>query len=142
MRTKISCTKTQTLPNSRIPDTSAYDLSVDVGAPTKVDFQIVVRMILVLVYLQISCTTSKRSTSVLQNPGSEPLLFRYAAVTQNNGQQEILDGGKTYMLTHRNWRFEKFLTCKIQTNDLKGWVYQSGLADLKSDLSRFLSYLT
>ena len=23
------------------------------------------------------------------------------------------------MLTHRNWRFEKFLTCKIQTNDLK-----------------------
>ena len=47
------------------------------------------------------------------------ISFRYAAVTQNNGQQEILDGGKTYMLTHRNWRFEKFLTCKIQTNDLK-----------------------
>ena len=47
------------------------------------------------------------------------ILSRYAAVTQNNGQQEILDGGKTYMLTHRNWRFEKFLTCKIQTNDLK-----------------------
>ena len=23
------------------------------------------------------------------------------------------------MLTHRNWRFEKFLTCKIQTNDLR-----------------------
>ena len=68
---------------------------------------------------------------------TEYLLLRYAAVTQNNGQQEILDGGKTYMLTHRNWRFEKFLTCKIQTNDLKGWVYQSGLADLKSDLSRF-----
>ena len=44
---------------------------------------------------------------------------RYAAVTQNNGAQEILDGGNTYMLTHRNWRFEKFLTCKIQTNDLK-----------------------
>jgi len=43
----------------------------------------------------------------------------YAAVTQNNGAQEILDGGSVYMLTHRNWRFEKFLTCKIQTNDLK-----------------------
>ena len=40
-------------------------------------------------------------------------------MTQNNGAQEILDGGSVYMLTHRNWRFEKFLTCKIQTNDLK-----------------------
>lgn len=43
----------------------------------------------------------------------------YAAVTQDNGQQKILEGGQTYMLTHRNWRFEKFLTEKIQTNDLK-----------------------
>ena len=40
-------------------------------------------------------------------------------MTQNNGSQEILDGGNTYLLTHRNWRFEKFLNCKIKTNDLK-----------------------
>merc|ERR1711904_311980 len=43
----------------------------------------------------------------------------YAAITQNNGLQTILDGGKMHMLTHRNWKFEKFMTMKIQTNDLK-----------------------
>lgn len=42
----------------------------------------------------------------------------YAAVTQDNGQQKILDGGRAYMLTHRNWKFEKFITQKLQTNDV------------------------
>ena len=44
---------------------------------------------------------------------------RYAAVTQDNGVQKILAGGHTHMLTHRNWKFEKFMTLKIQTNDLE-----------------------
>merc|ERR1712048_204314 len=43
----------------------------------------------------------------------------YAAVTQNNGKQQILAGGKTHLLDHKNWRFEKFLTLKIQTDDLE-----------------------
>lgn len=42
----------------------------------------------------------------------------YAAVTQDNGEQKILEGGKSYMLTHRNWKFEKFMTKKLQTNDV------------------------
>jgi len=42
----------------------------------------------------------------------------YAAVTQDNGEQKILDGGRAYMLTHRNWKFEKFMTKKLQTNDV------------------------
>jgi len=42
----------------------------------------------------------------------------YAAVTQNNGKQQILAGGFTHLLDHKNWRFEKFLTLKIQTDDL------------------------
>jgi len=42
----------------------------------------------------------------------------YAAVTQNNGKQHILPGGATHLLNHKNWRFEKFLTLKIQTDDL------------------------
>eukprot|EP00040_Diaphanoeca_grandis_P014203 m.71894 g.71894 ORF g.71894 m.71894 type:complete len:521 (-) comp24404_c0_seq2:71-1633(-) len=42
----------------------------------------------------------------------------YAAVTQNNGRQAILGGGKTHLLTHRNWKFEKFMTEKIQTDEL------------------------
>ena len=37
---------------------------------TEVDFQIVIQLISVLVCLQISCTTTKKSTSVLQNPGT------------------------------------------------------------------------
>lgn len=43
----------------------------------------------------------------------------YAAITQDNGKQKMLEGGKMHMLTHRNWKFEKFMTMKIQTNDLK-----------------------
>jgi len=43
----------------------------------------------------------------------------YAAVTQNNGMQHILAGGATHLLSHKNWRFEKFLTLKIQTDDLE-----------------------
>mmetsp|Transcript_16469 Transcript_16469/g.49177 ORF Transcript_16469/g.49177 Transcript_16469/m.49177 type:complete len:522 (-) Transcript_16469:320-1885(-) len=43
----------------------------------------------------------------------------YAAVTQNNGKQQILMGGQTWLLDHKNWRFEKFLTLKIQTDDLE-----------------------
>jgi len=42
----------------------------------------------------------------------------YSAVTQDNGQQKILEGGRAYMLTHRNWKFEKFITQKLQTNDV------------------------
>jgi len=43
----------------------------------------------------------------------------YAAVTQNNGKQHILAGGQTWLLDHKNWRFQKFLTLKIQTDDLE-----------------------
>lgn len=42
----------------------------------------------------------------------------YAAITQDNGEQKILEGGSSYMLTHRNWKFEKFMTKKIQTDDV------------------------
>jgi hypothetical protein len=44
---------------------------------------------------------------------------RYAAITQNNGQQVVLDGGHTHLLTHQKWRFEKFITLKIQTDELE-----------------------
>jgi len=43
----------------------------------------------------------------------------YCAVTQNNGRQIILDGGATHLLNHRNWKFEKFMSQKIQTNELQ-----------------------
>merc|ERR1711998_188166 len=43
----------------------------------------------------------------------------YCAVTQNNGKQMVLQGGETHLLNHRNWKFEKFMTQKIQTNDLQ-----------------------
>jgi len=42
----------------------------------------------------------------------------YAAVTQNNGKQKVLKGGQSFMLTHRNWKFEKFISVKIHTDDL------------------------
>eukprot|EP00568_Trieres_chinensis_P007517 CAMPEP_0183293972 /NCGR_PEP_ID=MMETSP0160_2-20130417/2474_1 /TAXON_ID=2839 ORGANISM="Odontella Sinensis, Strain Grunow 1884" /NCGR_SAMPLE_ID=MMETSP0160_2 /ASSEMBLY_ACC=CAM_ASM_000250 /LENGTH=571 /DNA_ID=CAMNT_0025455193 /DNA_START=126 /DNA_END=1841 /DNA_ORIENTATION=- len=43
----------------------------------------------------------------------------YSAITQNNGLQVVLEGGKTHLLTHQKWRFEKFITLKIQTDDLE-----------------------
>jgi len=43
----------------------------------------------------------------------------YEAVTTNNGQQQVLPGGSVHILTHRNWKFEKFITCKIQTDNLQ-----------------------
>jgi regulator of protease activity HflC (stomatin/prohibitin superfamily) len=33
--------------------------------------------------------------------------------------QVVLDGGKTHLLTHQKWRFEKFITLKVQTDDLE-----------------------
>eukprot|EP00403_Amphidinium_massartii_P019215 CAMPEP_0178410356 /NCGR_PEP_ID=MMETSP0689_2-20121128/20936_1 /TAXON_ID=160604 /ORGANISM="Amphidinium massartii, Strain CS-259" /LENGTH=577 /DNA_ID=CAMNT_0020031527 /DNA_START=68 /DNA_END=1797 /DNA_ORIENTATION=- len=42
----------------------------------------------------------------------------YAAVTQDNGKQRVLPGGRTHMLTHRNWKFESFMSLKIHTDDL------------------------
>ena len=43
----------------------------------------------------------------------------YAAVTQNNGKQMVLKGGQTHFLTHKNWKFQKFLSLKIQSDDLQ-----------------------
>eukprot|EP00316_Scyphosphaera_apsteinii_P000988 CAMPEP_0119315806 /NCGR_PEP_ID=MMETSP1333-20130426/37246_1 /TAXON_ID=418940 /ORGANISM="Scyphosphaera apsteinii, Strain RCC1455" /LENGTH=521 /DNA_ID=CAMNT_0007321273 /DNA_START=39 /DNA_END=1604 /DNA_ORIENTATION=+ len=43
----------------------------------------------------------------------------YAAVTQNNGKQTVLQGGHTHLLTHKNWKFEKFISLKIQTDELE-----------------------
>mmetsp|Transcript_45597 Transcript_45597/g.108490 ORF Transcript_45597/g.108490 Transcript_45597/m.108490 type:complete len:493 (-) Transcript_45597:66-1544(-) len=45
----------------------------------------------------------------------------YAAVTQDNGKQTVLAGGHTHMLTHRNWKFEKFISLKIHTDGLTGF---------------------
>jgi len=42
----------------------------------------------------------------------------YAAITQNNGKQCVLQGGATHMLTHRNWKFENFISLKINVDDL------------------------
>eukprot|EP00928_Gymnodinium_smaydae_P081611 TRINITY_DN65097_c0_g1_i1.p1 TRINITY_DN65097_c0_g1~~TRINITY_DN65097_c0_g1_i1.p1 ORF type:complete len:547 (+),score=85.68 TRINITY_DN65097_c0_g1_i1:56-1642(+) len=43
----------------------------------------------------------------------------YSAVTEDNGCQKILPGGSTYLLTHRNWKFQKYISQKIQSDDLK-----------------------
>lgn len=43
----------------------------------------------------------------------------YEAVTQNNGQQQVLEGGAVHLLTHRNHKFEKFISTKIMTDDLQ-----------------------
>lgn len=43
----------------------------------------------------------------------------YSAVTEDNGRQKILAGGNTYLLTHRNWKFQKYISQKIQSSSLK-----------------------
>ena len=43
----------------------------------------------------------------------------YVAISQNNGRQKVLEGGHTHFLNHMNWKFEKFLSMKIQTDELE-----------------------
>lgn len=43
----------------------------------------------------------------------------YSAVTEDNGCQKILPGGATYLLSHRNWKFQKYMSQKIQSSNLK-----------------------
>jgi hypothetical protein len=40
----------------------------------------------------------------------------YAAVTENNGKQKIFDGGETYLVNHRNWKFRDSVSYKMQSN--------------------------
>lgn len=42
----------------------------------------------------------------------------YVAVTMNNGKQVLLEGGKTHLLTHQKWRFERFMNMKLQADDI------------------------
>lgn len=50
----------------------------------------------------------------------------YAAVTQDNGKLNVLAGGKSYMLTHRNWKFEKYLSMKLQQDDVPPFTITTG----------------
>lgn len=43
----------------------------------------------------------------------------YSAITEDNGMQKVLPGGSTYLLTHRNWKFQKYMSEKIQTSNLQ-----------------------
>lgn len=50
----------------------------------------------------------------------------FAAITQDNGQQKVLKGGSSYMLTHQNWQFQAWLSLKMQTNKLGPFVVTTG----------------
>lgn len=41
------------------------------------------------------------------------------AITVENGKQVLLQGGKTYLLTHPKWKFERFVSMTIQSEDLR-----------------------
>ncbi|GMH59939.1 hypothetical protein TrRE_jg3516 [Triparma retinervis] len=43
----------------------------------------------------------------------------YCAVTEDNGRQIILEGGDCYLLTHRNHKFQKYISMKIQSHQMK-----------------------
>eukprot|EP00239_Pterosperma_sp_CCMP1384_P003493 CAMPEP_0197850822 /NCGR_PEP_ID=MMETSP1438-20131217/16503_1 /TAXON_ID=1461541 /ORGANISM="Pterosperma sp., Strain CCMP1384" /LENGTH=490 /DNA_ID=CAMNT_0043464197 /DNA_START=212 /DNA_END=1684 /DNA_ORIENTATION=+ len=43
----------------------------------------------------------------------------YSCVTEDNGRQCILKGGHTYLLTHRNHKFQKYISTKIQSTNMK-----------------------
>jgi hypothetical protein len=50
----------------------------------------------------------------------------YAAITQDNGKQKVLGGGSSYMLTHQNWKFQAWLSMKMQTNKLSNLLMTTG----------------
>lgn len=43
----------------------------------------------------------------------------YSCVTEDNGKQVILEGGDTYLLTHRNHKFQKYISTKIQSTNMQ-----------------------
>jgi len=43
----------------------------------------------------------------------------YVSISQDNGKQRILTGGETHFLNHMNWKHEKYLSLKIQTDDIE-----------------------
>eukprot|EP01064_Diplonema_japonicum_P019113 TRINITY_DN27810_c0_g1_i1.p1 TRINITY_DN27810_c0_g1~~TRINITY_DN27810_c0_g1_i1.p1 ORF type:complete len:475 (+),score=135.82 TRINITY_DN27810_c0_g1_i1:46-1470(+) len=43
----------------------------------------------------------------------------YVAVTQNNGKQEVMEGGMMHLLKHKNHKFQMFLSTKYETDDLQ-----------------------
>ncbi|KAK3234167.1 hypothetical protein CYMTET_55596 [Cymbomonas tetramitiformis] len=43
----------------------------------------------------------------------------YSCVTEDNGKQIILGGGDTYLLTHRNHKFQKYISTKIQSTNMQ-----------------------
>ncbi|KAK3243439.1 hypothetical protein CYMTET_42730 [Cymbomonas tetramitiformis] len=43
----------------------------------------------------------------------------YSCVTEDNGKQVILPGGDTYLLPHRNHKFQKYISTKIQSTNMK-----------------------
>lgn len=50
----------------------------------------------------------------------------YAAITQDNGIQRVLEGGSSYMLTHQNWKFLAWLSCKMQADKVGPLVLTTG----------------
>lgn len=42
----------------------------------------------------------------------------YSAITEDNGRQQILEGGDCYLLTHRNWKFQKYVSTKVQSSTM------------------------
>ena len=66
----------------------------------------------------------------------------YAAVTQNNGRQEIKGGGSVHLLTHRNHKFERLMTTKHQTDDLQAIEVSTGdnvLMSIKATVNWMIS---
>jgi len=43
----------------------------------------------------------------------------YVGVSSNDGKLHILDAGRTHLLTHQKWRFDRFLNVETQHDDLK-----------------------
>lgn len=41
------------------------------------------------------------------------------AITVNHGRQVLLEGGRTHLLTHHKWKLERFVSVKIQSEDLR-----------------------
>jgi hypothetical protein len=41
------------------------------------------------------------------------------AITVNHGRQVLLEGGKTHLLTHSRWKLERFVSVKVQSEDLR-----------------------
>lgn len=63
-----------------------------------------------------------------------------AAITSDNGAQRVLEGGRTYLLNHRNWQFKAWLSQKLQIQQIGPFQMVTG-DNISLDVTAIINFI-